>query len=674
MRIVFQFRRFRAHDKGSIAVLAALIFSVIALAMALCFEAANLYVAKLENQRAADLANLAAAATPNPIVNNLPSATAIATAANVVAINGLAGATVSTTSGTSPANADNPSLSTSVTRDIPVLLPNLGAIGTSNGVLAASTAELTPSTASGACLASFLGPTNIYGSASVSGSSCAVSANTYLYVCGGAAVAVGKATVKYTSGQEAPYLCSTASMSPPASAFTYGATITDTIATHPEIVAVKNHLTAMGSPGWPYGSTSPRSTLNPAVSAGTDKTYAAGSVETLPQNVRYGTLTITDSALTFSGSGMADPSCASPTTLSGNMVLNGANTLTFASGCYVISGYVVAQGSATTTFAIAPNAVVTFVFKQYVTNGSGTMRLPDATYSFNGNVNNTNAGTLKVGNGTKVFGAGIVNGTGSMSFLDGQHYVNGGSISNGTGTMSFGNGAFYLWGGSMSNSNTGTMTYGNGPFYFYGGTLYNVKGTLVFGNGPFYFKGGSVAFSNGSTTRFGVGDVDFYGGSISLAGTSTTFGYGGSATTGSATVSLYGGSFSLTTQNLTAVGVTFAFYGGSISMLGVGNIVATAPTGMNPLWGHKDILIVVLGGALSLYQSNNPSDTMSGLIYVPTSNASIYGNQTVNYPIGGCFQIVSGVLDIYQNAKINVAPCAGLTIGASGSLRPVLVQ
>lgn len=662
--------RFRTNEGGSIAILATLLIGVLAVVMAFCLEAANLYVAKRQNQRSADLANLAAAATAVPVVNNAASDEAVATAANVVALNGFSDAVVATRAGASPADVHQQALFTTVTRNRPVGFGGLIDTQAPNVVRASSVASLSPNR-SGSCLASLVGPTNIYGESRVIGPACGVSATTFLYVCGTAEVSLAKANTGYSAKSEAAYLCQTATLAPAASGFTYKATVTDTVATSSAVVNAKAHLATMRSPGWPYGSVSPRALMNPTVPAGTDRTFAAGSSTTLAQD-KHGGLTLTSAALRFSGNGIGDPTCASPTTISGNVLLNGTSSLSFASGCYVFAGYVLANGAANTTFATEPGAVVTLVFKQYIQNGSGTTTFPSATYSISGNITNMSGGIMTFGDGAMVFGAGISNTTGTLSFGNGSHYLNGGSMSNGAGTLSFGNGGFYLWGGSIANATDGSMTYGDGPFTFRGGSIIS-SGNLVFGNGPFYFYGGSLNFSAGSHTRFGIGDVDFYGGSVILGGESMTFGYGGSEVTGAARVSLSGGTLSLTTKNLTARGVTFAFDGGTISWLGVGTIVATAPTSANPLWGHQNLLVMVLGGAFNLYQANNAVDTMSGLIYVPATNASIYGSQTVNYPVGGCFGIVSGVLDIYQKARLNVAPCAGMTIGGTQAT-PVMVQ
>ena len=663
--------RFPSAQDGSITILGTLMIGVMVMGLAFGIEAANLYVAKLLNQRSADLANLAAASTASPIVDNAASEEAIATAANVVSLNGLTDATVVTRSGPSPADARQQALFTTVTRDRPATFAGLIGSGPSNAVRAVSVVALNTER-SGSCLVSLVGPTNLYGSARITGPACGVSATTFLYVCGAANVALAKATVGYSAGAEAPYLCPSAAMAPRASAFAYKAVVTDTVATAPAVVDAKRHMAAMRNPGWPYGHRSPQALIAiPPVTRGPDRIYASGQSATLPRD-SYGGLTVSGATLNFGGSGSSDPACTSPTTLSGNLILSGTSTLTFASGCYVLAGYVLAKDASSTTFAAEPGAAITFVFQQYIENGTGTLTFPNATYSITGSVKNTSTGTMTFGSGMKIFGAAISNGAGTLKFGAGLHAVNGGTISNGPGVMSFGSGRFYLWGGSLANQAGGSITFGDGPFTFYGGTVTS-SGTLTFGTGPFLFQGGSLGLGAGSDTRFGVGDMDFYGGSISLGGSNVTFGSGGSEVTGASRVSLFGGSLSLTTRNLTARGVTFLYDGGTISWYGVGTIVATAPTGANPRWGHQNLLVMVLGGAFNLYQANGAADTMSGLVYVPVSNASIYGSQTITYPPGGCFSIVSGVLDIYQNARMSVAPCRGLSIGGSRAT-PVMVQ
>nr|AGU11615.1 hypothetical protein [uncultured organism] len=64
----------------------------------------------------------------------------------------------------------------------------------------------------------------------------------------------------------------------------------------------------------------------------------------------------------------------------------------------------------------------------------------------------------------------------------------------------------------------------------------------------------------------------------------------------------------------------------------------------------------IFGGAFSLYQSQ-VSDVLSGIIYAPGTNISIYGSQTVTIPKDGCLELIGRVVDIHQTASLKMAPC-----------------
>ena len=615
-----------AHSRrGSVMVMFALFLTVLAGATSFALDLSNLYLVRQERQMVSDLAVLGATSTAAPIAGSVPLATALATARAIVAANGLdAGATTLTVT-PSPARSGAQALKATI--GAPVALPiGLLSLGRPPTVNVASWAE--PS-GTGACFRSQYGPTNIYNNAVVTAPACTAEAKTYFCSCGKSQTVLANVATGYTPLSDAPYLCPTASLQPNAAGFDYSANVTDTIAGTAPVTGMLAHLDAMAG-GWPYGTRSP---VRPSIPAGTTTSPSySGQTATIAANARLGSLTVANSSLSFQGGG-ADPRCTAPTTIAATLTLSGTNLLTFGSGCYVFGAAVNAATGSTSSLAVAPGASVVFVFA---------------------------GGTLTVASGaTLVFGDAAV-------------YVNGGSIANYGTRLSFGNGPFYLWGGTIYNVlATSTLTFGNGPFYFYGGSVSNT-GTMTLGNGPFDFQGGSLALNPGSTTSFGVGDMSFYGGTVIAGGKSVTFGAGGSATTGSGTVAMYGGSFALTADSLTAIGTSFGFKGGTLSLLGIGTIQATAPTDANPRLGYRNLLFAVWGGAFNLYQSGGQADTMSGLVYAPATNASIYGSQTITPPPGGCFGVVSGVLDIYQNATINGAPCAGLTGNTAG--RAVLVQ
>ncbi|MFE1602782.1 hypothetical protein [Methylobacterium sp. ID0610] len=643
----------------------AMVLMVIIGITAVVIELSRLYVERLKAQRIADIATMAAAATSSPIQGGALSTTARNTALNIAVINGLRADDMVVTAVSSPNGSGNGAIRARVARNLTLLTGSLFSNSQSATIGANAWAEITGST-HGACAASLIGAVNIYNAAIVKGPSCNLAAETWLYVCHTALLKAKGVTVGYTKSQEAAFLCPGATYSPASSAFTYGGSVTDTLAANPVIIALKARLAAMFSPGWPYGAISPAALLSPTIPSGADRTYV-GVAATLGQATRYGTVKATNASLTFTGNGAPDPGCASPTTLSGSLVLSGLNQLTFAPGCYAIGGSIQLNTGASATF-VTSGTDVTFAVTGAVTNGTGSLTFGNATYSIRGNLDNSAGGSMTLGAGRLVAGAGVINtGGGTLRLGDGPHYFNGGTITNGPGRLVIGNGAFHLWGGGIANAAAGEMQVGDGPFLFYGGTVTNSGGRMSFGTGPYAFSGGSLTLGTGSTTSFGVGDVSFYGGSVTLGGASMTFGAGGSAIDGSATVAMAGGSFSLTADSLTASGVTFALQGGTVSLLGIGTMNATAPTGLNPRHGYRNVLFAVFGGAFNLYQSSAVTDTLSGIVYAPGTNASIYGKQIVRYPSGGCFGVIAGVVDIYQSAQLAMAPCSGLTVPANGA-------
>lgn len=641
------------NDEGSVAVMSVFAILLILMVCALVLETSSLYVDKLRAQRTADIANLAAANTRAPIVNGAPSKTALATARQMAVVNGFPSSDVVTT--VTAGGSGVSELSTKIRHESPLAFGQLLTASRSVPVDGSSSARIV--SPDGDCIRSMLGPVNIYGDAVIDGPNCHVAAATFLYVCGNASVAAGKAEVAYPRLSETAYICKDGLIDPPLSSFTFDKASVDPLANDARILAIKARLKGMTS--WAYGTTIPERPLQPTTPAGKDETFA-GTTVSLPASGLYGTLTISDSTVAFTGSGVADPQCRAPTTISGNLILSGVNRLTFGSGCYAIGGYITNNTGAVVRFDPVPGARVTLAFKQYIDNRAAELSFGDMNFSLLGDVRNADGGTLTFGKGSFRFGAGIINGNGRLSFGDGAYYVAGGSIINGAGSMTFGNGVFYLWGGSLTNSSTGSVTFGNGGFYFYGGTVTNVKGRMTFGDGPFEFSGGSLALNPGSDTTFGFGDMNFYGGTAYFHGASTLIGrnVAGDAQRGSSSLFFYGGSFSMQSQRFVAVGTTLAFSGGSVSLYGVGTMNVTAPRVNVPAFGYKDILFYISGGAFSLYQSN-VTDILSGIIYVPGTNISIYGSQTVTLPDNGCLQVIGGVVDIYQKASLQMRPCSG---------------
>jgi len=634
-------KNFLSNEDGGVVLWVGLIFGMLGVA-AIVIDLSMLYVAKRRAQIVSDVAVVSAAAAQGTINTSNPVASpqAIATANSVAEINGYSSSSVKTIAAPSPRGDNSFALKTDITDDVKLGF-GIYSLNGRGSVDASSWAKPNDGGAAGLCSGSLAGPVNIYGNAVVDGPTCTVRAATYFYSCGKADISLAKVQVGYKSAAEKPYLCSTASLQT-TQPFDYSVAPPSPLLNNPfeldaRLVTLKTTLQRMAN-GWPFPTTS---SINPKTPGGADQsspgTLASG--DTLPKG-DYGSLTVASSNITLAGSGGPDPSCTSPTTFSAGWTFNGGsspNKVTVNSGCYVVRGTFKASSGSNNTINIVPGASVVFVF--------------DAGFNANSD-SNTSFVDDGTGNTTSVF--------------------NGGTITVATSaSLTFGNGPFWLYGGSMNAAaSSSKITFGNGPFYFYGGTIYN-SGMMTYGNGPFYFQGGSLTLYTSSMTSFGIGDVWFYGGSAGTAlNGSVFFGRGGDPANANGTVYMYGGTFSIT-GSLTAPGVTFGMLGGTLSIYNSGpRVNITAPTGTSVApesygtspamvsQNYQDVLFALWGGAFNLYQTNAPAATMSGLIYNPQGNVSIYHDQTIVYPAtNGCFQVIANVLDIYENAKVQMAPC-----------------
>lgn len=661
------FHAIRRCARGNVSILSAFSFTVIVAGVALSVQLADLYAIRLRSQRTADLATLAAANTPNPIVNNAVSATATATASEVVAINGFGSSTVATTVG-----ADGASLTTSISASANLLMGSVLSSAQTTTVGAVSTATVVPQT--GSCLVSLGSYISIFGGASVQGSNCGVAAASYLLVST-ASLTVNAVQVGFSQLLESFDVVLAYTLSPALGAFTFNASVTDTVGAKASVTAVKNHLAAMAS--WPYATSSPVSVSLPYVAWASDQSYSSGTT-TIAQAAHIGNLNLSGNAnLNFSGSGGPDASCTNPTTVSGQVISSGTSTLTLSSGCYVFAGAVTNSGTGTLTFALASGATVTLIFESYIQNSQwGTMTFPDATYSIAGNVNNNSGGSITFGNGRKVFGAGIWNSSGYVTLNNGPFYFTSTNINQNTGTMRFGNGPFYFFWGAVTNGASGTMTFGTGPFYFYGTTLNAGNGVgcplTQFAGGPYYFWAANLNAPYCSTTNIGPGNMDFYAfGSVNFSGTLLQFGWNGSATSGSSLVSFYGGSIYHTAGTFAANGVTFATNFGNFFMSGSGMNV-TAPTSASPSYGYTNLAFVTTNGAVNVGLTGTPTATISGMIYAPQSYANFVMPQTISGGTGGCFGIFANYINISTSSTLKLSPCSGMTSSSSSSKLPSL--
>jgi len=655
---------FAADDNGGVILWIGLFLGVLAVG-ALLIDVSMLYVAKQRAQIVADAAVVAAAATPDPIVGAQASTQAVATAVNVGEVNGYKPADIVTIATDSPRGDGSIVLETTVTNDVALGFSFLSSTG-HGAVGAAAFAGATPAAAP--CLWSvgveaggLDGNINISGNAVVQGPNCTAKAVSYFEAGDMSNVTLSKIQVGIGEVQEAGYLkAPTATLVDPGGVeynVTNPKTSFDTPFNSDSRIATLQLTMQNMVATWDFGGPVASNPHYPVPPLGIPSpgnavlTYVSQTGITLP-NAPYGRLVATNSEITFAGSGAPDPTCTNPTTFQYDWTFTGTNTITFNTGCYVVGTTFMANTGSVVTFKVAPGADVVFVLAGGSMYDYGNVTFGDLTTIIRG-------GTV------------YVEANASLTFGNGPWWFWGGSIATLAlnSSLTVGNGPFYMYGGTITNN--GTMTFADGPLYLQGGSFVSgASSTTTFGNGPFWFYGGSMTFGANSTNSFGVGDLWFYGGSIANYGT-WTLGPNGGAVNGNVTIYLYGGSYYITASSggFIARGYTIGLLGGTIYLTGNGPLEFTAPmtasTPGEPNRGYQEVLMALLApkgstsnGATSIYQSKDSSAILSGLIYSPMGNVSIYGySRAPVLPPGGCLQIVAHVIDIYGNASVQLAPC-----------------
>jgi len=629
---------------------------------AILIDASMLYVARQRAQIVADAAVLAAAGTPGPLVGDQVSTQAVATAAHIGALNGYAVSDVTTAATPSPRGDGSMVIGTTVRNDVALGFGFVTPTG-KGAVSAHAYAGASPPALP--CLWALGANISIAGNAIVDGPGCIARASTNFLASGSSNVTLGRIQLGASSGavQAAP-----ATLVDPGGV-DYNVARPKTVFDNPynsdpRIATLQTTMQNMAST-WDFGqqvASNPNYPLPPIPTPAAGNaalTYNSQTGITL-SHAPYGSLHSTGSEITFQGSGDADPQCTNPTTFSAGWYFTGTNTVTFDSGCYVVSGDFFAYAGSVVHLKVVPGASVVFVLAVGSMYEYGDVTFGDMTTVIRG-------GTVYVEPGA------------TLTYGNGPWWFWGGSITTmtPTSTLKVGDGPFYMYGGSFTNN--GSMLFGNGPFYLQGGSFRTgANSTTTFGDGSFWFYGGSLLFGQNSVNVFGVGDLWFQGGSITNTGI-WTLGANGDAVKGNGTMYLQGGTYAVTASagGFIARGYTIGLLGGSISLTGSGPLEVTAPmveiAPGTPNRGTREVLMGLLApkgstsnGATSIYQAQASSAILSGLIYSPMGNVSIYGySQPKVLPPGGCFQIVANVIQITDNANVALVPCASFN-GTAG--------
>lgn len=646
---------FLADRRGSVSVMAGICFTLLVAAAGLVVHLSQFYVVKLQEQRTADIATLAAANLSNAISNGQPTSAAIETATNLADLNGFGSATL----GVNVVNGSQIQVALSRTKSV-----YFGSGDKQKSATIASQSTSSTSTQTPACVLSLVGEINVANGGTLNSNVCGLAAATYASANGGSVTMKGVG-VGYTQTAEAPFLVGATSVTPPANQFQYSYAPSDPMAGQASIVALDSKLSNMAKNGWPYTDTIDTTVDQGNFYGGQDLNVVATTAY-VPQSALIGNLTVSGSTVTFAGSGFYDALCQHATVIVGTTRIRAGSTLNFNIGCYVFQGDFILDDSSTPAFVLPGISTVRMAFMgRIVNNGTSTMTLPPGSYSIAGGLSNQAGGSIVMGDGLKVLSGLISNASGSIIFSDGPFFLNGAAISNVGGTISFRTGPYYIINSRIVNA--GTLTFGGGTFHggaaamgTYGAFIQNKamgagRATLNILTTSNAFGGNTnLTFGTNSTTNFAVGSNDFYSSKMNIQGGDVNFGSPSDVVSGSSLIAMVNSSLVHTAGAINANGITIAAKASTLAF-GNGQLTMVAPMATAPVQGYQNLLIYSqdLGVA---FNSSSQTNNISGVIYTPNGLPS-FSSGFYTYGSGGCFAVVGARVQVDQNAYLGLSPC-----------------
>jgi len=649
-------RHFFRDPRGNVSVLSALLITSLIGTSGLVVEFGNGLLARLQDQRAADLAAMGGATIYNS-TNSLASVTAAV--ANIAALNGISSGNVTASLVSSPSGDGNQAVQVTVATSVPLVLSRVFWTHSSLPVSVSSYAEL--KAGAPACIiamkTSGTGVT-LSGGTTISAPACAVASNNTVTVpCGDY---ITTKTVDYDSSAAPSEPCN--GIQPPAgtSTVTLAKLLTsDPLAGTSEVTSGTSRLSTVAALTSPSG---------PSVTGGTAISFGYSTSPTQSQ------LTAAGCSSAFSGN-------------TWTVTCPGVGPFTF--------GAISLGGGITVNFNTGASASNT------------------AVYNFNGQINNSGT-ALHFGNGTFNITQGILTGGGSTTtFGSGKFNIGASSSScNGysnysicnTGTLlSIGGPSTFVFAGGIYNSGGETLWLGSSSSSTYTNTTTNSFNIGMFTSGDSFVMGG------GATTYFadatGTGDLFQMAGNFNVTGGGGScvavsaaaehdingfFSVAGGTTLGSGiyTVSKYVGlgsngggdvTCSGTTVGMNGTNVTFVL-GGTSTMssgscsgqifciaAGYNHVTLTAPSS-----GGTQGLVVVgpttssnTYGATFAEGASNTS--LSGAFYFPYGPITLSGGATVGNGSGQCLELIGQQITLTGGTAVGTTCNIPGVAGSSGA-------
>jgi Flp pilus assembly protein TadG len=620
-------RRFSRADRGAVAVLSAFLIPAAAGFICLSAEFGRSLVVKVENQRIADSAAIAAA---NAYTSSGSTTTMTSVAQNVAALNGVAGTAATASIITSPRTAGSQAVRVVVSTQSPLYLASVVGFGNSVTVNSTAVAELGGAPACLLALSGSSSGVSLSGGTSISAPSCGVASNASVTVpCG---TSITAKILNYNGS--APSIGCGGVTGPVRKAQT-----ADPFAGHAGVSAASARATAAGSLAAP--------TIG-AVTAGTNITFD------------YGT-----SAKTVVQAAGCTASFASPVW-----------TVTCPAGGTYRFGSLSLGGGITVNFNTAGSATSAYTFSGTVNNSGSALNFGPGTY--------TMATGLRSGGGsTTTFGAGTFNiGRDTAKCSNVAFY----SICNLGTTMTFGGPSTFVLTSGVYNKGGSTLTLGSGTTNSFNigpasdSNAVNMGGgaTTTFADATLFQIYGDITESGGACTTLSATPVHDIRGSLNLAGglklgagLYAVSGYVALGASGGGNVTCNGASIGVLGTDVTfAVAATPTILGGgscngkAVCMgAGFSSVVLTAPTSGT----YKDLVLVgptSTSNSAGFTLNEGASTTLAGAVYVPNGSLALSGGASIGNVAGQCLQIVARDMTLSGGTSITSNACvSGATSG-----------
>lgn len=660
--------------------MAAMALSAVLGMSAFAVEGTQGYVAKVRNQRVADLAALGAAiaykASPSDAI-------LIASAQSIAAANGLTSTQVTAVKATDPSG--KPAIQVTVSTDVPLdlakAITSKLSYTVTNTAMASLNANTTP-----ACIVALSGGTtygvSVTGGTSLSLGGCALATNSGVSATSGTSITAGSVVAgksiydQPTTWNGTPAI--TTNPTPNQIQANKANAALDTYGSDARLVAAfakLGQITAtVTAPVAPLSPTGPAALANPSTPTGVDWdfSYSPNATVAAYRDSQYGSsYTVPAGNYTIArlivqgGISVKFIGGAGKTITISNGIQNGGSSLIFGPGDFRINGAISSN-----------NAPLTFGDGSYQI-GDGALNLGNTITFGNGDMSWN--GSLSLGNGTFKLGTGAHRFTG-LSIGNGVNFQMGAgafSVSGplslaGTITLPAGNIAIGKDASGNSLTVNGNVTFGDGNLDVLGGLV--VSGTMTKGTG--YLRTGAVSNGVGinvtGTLNANTGDIDTTG-SLSVSGSGTmnkTSGYlrtgklsngtgidvsstlnagsGNIDTSGSVSI---GGAINSTSGSFTTAG-NLTVGGSKRLILGPGNFtvagkvttsggsVVTTGAGTQTIGGVSGVALDIAGGTITFgdgaFSANGSVSTTSGGV--------------VNFGVSANHQI-NGSLSITANAS-----------------------